>query len=210
MIECEAWYCSLDNVASEEVNRLWGVAASLGKGYPSDLEIESKWIESNRKTGSFGWFGITKEGAHTLYLNGWVFEGKATTELKIDEVEPFLRGQPRVEQKNKWKLKQKWFENKISFNAFLYCCEKFEYLQSLKEEGYLIVKDNQIVEGEFIIEIAGKCSKVGIKEGYTFYTYAGSEHGGEYFDLIYVTMRDIKAALSKFSCVHPKHIIKIK
>ena len=100
-------------------------------------------------------------------------------------------------------IKKEWFDGKRSYKAFLYGVSIFRKIKDLQDKGYLVIGET----GKAYIDINGKNSELGFEVDNCKVIYSGHTHGGENYDLIYTTKKEINDALSKIKLVNPKDYI---
>jgi len=105
-------------------------------------------------------------------------------------------------------IKQEWFHNKSSYEAFLYAVTLVDKINQAKNKGAIIYDSGSEIAGEFKVVIDSENSRIGIDEDNCFFGYVGSCWSSQ-TGRIYCTKKEVKEAFKGVSWVFPKDFHKL-
>lgn len=105
-------------------------------------------------------------------------------------------------------IKQEWFHNKSSYEAFMYAAALVDQINQAKSKGAIIYDDGSEVKGDFKVILNPDSPRIGVSVANCFCGYVGyccdSKTGKTY-----CTKKKVKESFKNVSWVFPKDFHKL-
>lgn len=105
-------------------------------------------------------------------------------------------------------IKQEWFHNKSSYEAFLYAVELVEKIKRVQENGGIVFESGEQITGEWEVRLNPDDPCIGVKEGICFLGYVGSCWDAK-TGKTYCTKKEVKESFGNISWVYPQDFHKL-